>query len=117
MNAFQPKRILAVDDNTWVLRLIELELQPEGFEVIKAHSAEMAIAWCEENGAPDLLLTDIQLPGLDGRTLYLWLNTRFPRVQVIFITANTDSAGILDAPILEKPYFRHQLLSTVKFLA
>ncbi len=58
-------RILAVDDEEDILRLIEIKLKKAGFEVLTAHDGQAALqrALAEK---PDLMLVDVMMPGRDG---------------------------------------------------
>lgn len=60
------RRILAVEDDPDLLRLIARELGSAGFEVWSAPTAERALELIGERGLPHLALVDILLPGLDG---------------------------------------------------
>ena len=58
-------RVLVVEDNTLNLKLVRDVLLHAGFEVIEARSGEEGIA-CALNRRPDIILMDLQLPGIDG---------------------------------------------------
>ena len=58
-------RILVVEDNVLNLKLVRDVLQVAGFEVIEATTGEQGIMLAIE-GRPDLILMDLQLPGIDG---------------------------------------------------
>ena len=59
------KKILAVEDDTIIMNLIVILLERAGYEVLRAASAEEGISLAN-NHAPDLILMDVALPGLDG---------------------------------------------------
>jgi CheY-like chemotaxis protein len=63
-----PARVLIVDDNELNLEIAAHVLRRDGFEVATAHDGRAALARLAER-LPDLVLMDIQLPGLDGLTL------------------------------------------------
>lgn len=81
-------RILVVDDNPANLRLVCAVLAFEGFEVVSAASAEEALAHIDER-LPDLLLTDIEMPGMSGLELSRLLKTSLPtrRLPIVALTA------------------------------
>ena len=81
------KRILVVDDNTSNLRLFELLLRAK-YVVETATSAEEALA-AVHRCCPDLILMDVQLPGMDGLTLTRRLrqDTAFGSVPIVALTA------------------------------
>ncbi|EPN68845.1 sensory box protein/response regulator, partial [Pseudomonas syringae pv. actinidiae ICMP 19096] len=57
--------ILIVDDDVHVRDLLEVLLQNQGYETLTAESGEQALAMVDER-APDLILLDIMMPGMDG---------------------------------------------------
>ena len=81
-------QILVVDDNPTNLKLLRVLLVREGYEVATAASAEEAEALIGKR-IPDLVLMDIQLPGVDGLTLTrrLKADPRTQRIVVIAVTA------------------------------
>jgi two-component system cell cycle response regulator DivK len=60
-----PRRILVVEDNPLNLKLVRDVLQFAGYDVIEAQSGEEGLRVAEED-PPDLVLMDLQLPGIDG---------------------------------------------------
>ncbi len=88
--------VLVVDDDLSVLRVAAKVLQRGGFDVIEAGSGDAALAVAEEvNGQIDLLLTDVVMPGMNGRELSEALLSRFPDVRVLFMSGYTDDEVIL----------------------
>ena len=81
------KRSLVVDDNTSNLRLFELLLRSQ-YAVETATSAEEALA-AVQRSCPDLILMDVQLPGMDGLTLTRRLrqDVAFGCVPIVALTA------------------------------
>ena len=60
-----PRRILVVEDNPLNLKLVRVVLQPAGYDVIEAQSGEEGVRAAQAD-PPDLVLMDLQLPGIDG---------------------------------------------------
>jgi two-component system cell cycle response regulator DivK len=60
-----PRRILVVEDNPLNLKLVRDVLQFAGYDVIEAHSGEEGVRAAQAD-PPDLVLMDLQLPGIDG---------------------------------------------------
>lgn len=58
-------KVMLVEDNRMNARLLEHVLTREGFDIVIFYDAESAIS-AAENEAPDIILMDIQLPGMDG---------------------------------------------------
>ena len=83
-----PRRILVVEDNPLNLKLVRVVLQPAGYDVIEALSGEEALHVAQED-PPDLVLMDLQLPGIDGtETLHRLRQGPLARdVPVIAVTA------------------------------
>lgn len=108
------KRVLVVDDSESILKLINEQLRLEGFEVATATSADDAISWCDANGPPDLLLSDICMPEVDGPTLHQLLDRKYPGIPALFMSGGYDK-NLSDVawPLLQKPFTREQLKSMI----
>ena len=83
--------VLAVDDELEVLRLVETVLIRAGHKVVVASSGEKALEKVRKQLLkPDLLLTDVVMPGLSGPMLADRLREEFPKVKVLFMSAFED---------------------------
>jgi formate hydrogenlyase transcriptional activator len=80
-------RVLAVDDDTDILRFVEAALGAEGHEVVAVPSAEDALARLDKD-VPDVLLTDLRLAGMDGLQLLEEARRGRPDLPVIVMTAH-----------------------------
>jgi len=80
------KRILVVDDEDKMRRLLELSLRNMGHEVVQAADGNAALQACD-GGPFDLVLTDLRMPGLDGLGLLRALRERGDEMPVIMLTA------------------------------
>ena len=78
------KRILVVEDEEKLRRVIELQLAAAGFEVEKAATAEQGLKLAER---ADLVLTDLRLPGMDGQQLLERIRQQNAAVPVVVMTA------------------------------
>lgn len=78
-------KILVVDDDTNVLRLIQRVLELEGFEVVTASSGESAISLLEKNSF-SLVLLDIMMPGISGLTVCRTIR-KTSNIPIIMVTA------------------------------
>ena len=112
-------RILVVDDQPVNLRVVSSLLSKQGYEVITASHGEEAIALYRE-AAPDLVLLDMIMPGMDGFDVIKALRgLPSPLVPVIFVTAAQDrdmllrafDAGVVD--YVTKPFLPEELLARV----
>lgn len=79
-----PKQVLLVDDDQGVLKLYGIILEREGFEVLRADGAPMALSLLDEN-TPDLLIIDVVMPGTDGIELSRQIRTRLQTAQIPII--------------------------------
>jgi two-component system, cell cycle response regulator DivK len=102
--------ILVVEDNEKNLKLVRDVLQFEGYDVMEARSAEEGLTLATER-PPDLVLMDVQLPGMDGVEALRQLRrssatASIPVVAVTAFAMKDDRARLLDAGFngyLEKP--------------
>lgn len=80
-------RILLVDSNADAAQELRDILSHEGYEVSSARDSKSARRYFEQ-GSADLILTDLQLPQLDGLTFLTKMRTRFQNMPVVLMTAN-----------------------------
>jgi DNA-binding NtrC family response regulator len=87
-------KILIVEDDETQLRLLQSVLQADGWEVVTAASGDEALAVLDEIEDVDVILSDLLMPGMDGKALLAAVRERRPEVPVIIMTANAsvDSA-------------------------
>ncbi len=102
--------ILVVDDESSLRDLITAILHPLGYTILEAGSGAEAIQKSDSfAGRIDILLTDVIMPGMNGKELAETIATRRPETKIIYMSGYTDSAiahhGVLDQGIvlLEKP--------------
>jgi CheY-like chemotaxis protein len=93
--------VLVIDDNPVNLKLAAEVLSADGHTVIRAEDAEQALSLLETQ-MPDLVLTDIALPGMDGLELTrrLKADPRYRHLPVVALTASAmkgDEARVLEA--------------------
>ncbi len=86
------REILVVEDNDMNMQLVEFLLEEGGYDIVKAASGEEALAITRDshNGAPDLILMDIHLPGMDGLSVVRAMKTddRTARIPILALTAH-----------------------------
>ena len=110
--------VLAVDDEPGILRLIKLELTPQGFRVLTAESAAEAMEVAQEY-RPDIALLDIVMPDMSGLELMRELRERGD-LPVILLTAkgsDTDKVRGLEMgadDYLAKPFSPDELSARVR---
>jgi CheY-like chemotaxis protein len=95
-------------------------LERSGYRVIEAADGQEALTVVREHAAPiHAIVTDLMMPGMDGRTFADRLHASTPDIPVIFTSGYTDDAvirrGIVDSShtFLQKPFTRDQLTSAV----
>lgn len=81
------RKILVVDDEESTRDLLSLSLQSDGYDVVCAEDGYRALELCEKN-PPDIVLTDIKMPGMDGIELLRRLKRLNPEMEVIMITGH-----------------------------
>ena len=80
------QRILVVEDETAMRAILVETLNGLGYHTVQAGDAAAALALIEGGDEPDLLITDVGLPGLNGRQLAEQVRRRRPGMRVLFIT-------------------------------
>jgi two-component system cell cycle sensor histidine kinase/response regulator CckA len=98
------RTVLVVDDEPDVLHLIQSILTEEGYEVIAAGSADRAIkAFARMARRPDLLLTDVVMPGMSGPMLVEHLLGIEPNLKVLFMSGY-DNRHVVQRYVVEKGF-------------
>lgn len=80
-------RLLLVDDDPSLLRLLTLRLEGEGYQVLSADSAETALTMLGKQSV-DVVLSDLRMPGLDGMSLFDEIAKRYQGLPVVLMTAH-----------------------------
>jgi two-component system cell cycle sensor histidine kinase/response regulator CckA len=113
--------ILLVEDDADVRRLMQFVLQKQGYKVMEASNASHALQLAAGYSAPiHLLLTDVVMPGMDGKALAEKLLKIYHDLKIIFISGYTDNKlikqGIIDRDLifLKKPFTPHVLAHKVR---
>ncbi len=89
------QRILVVEDDSEVRYVIVRALATAGFVTIEAAGPEQALALVEElDRPPDLLVTDVVMPGMSGAQLARCLEPRFPAMRVLYVTGYLDDTTL-----------------------
>ena len=98
--------MLVVDDDQSVLQVASKVLRRGGYDVLEANGGEEALRTAEEHdGKIDLLLTDVVMPGMNGRELGNAICQRFPWVRVLFMSAYTEDEVILHGVRVAEVHF------------
>jgi CheY-like chemotaxis protein len=117
----RPRRILIVDDEVDNRELLKIMLEWEGFESATAESGEEALAAIADH-APDLVLLDLMMPGLDGFDVAdrMKQNSATRDIPIMIVTALSDAgsearartAGAND--FVTKPFHRAELCARIR---
>ena len=96
--------ILVVEDEEIVRRVVRNLLQKRGYRVIEArHGTEALQVACDHEGPLDMIVTDVVMPGLNGRQVVDALKSRFPTIAVLYMSGFTEEIinhrGILEPGI------------------
>lgn len=113
--------ILLIEDDADIRELVRYNLEREGYRVVQCASAEEAKIWLSKK-APDLILLDLMLPGLDGFSFCRELRKeeRTAKVPVIMVTARVEDADIVAGlevgadDYVTKPFSARVLAARVK---
>jgi len=112
-------RILVVDDDPSLLRLLDIRLQAAGYSVETAASGAAALS-CMERAVPDAVITDLKMDGMDGLDLLRALQQRHPGLPVLLLTAHGTIPDAVTATqrgavaFLTKPVDREELLQELE---
>jgi CheY-like chemotaxis protein len=102
--------VLLVDDDEHVRRVAARALRTRGYSVIEASDGRAALTVLESSERIDLLLTDVVMPGMDGRQLAEVACTKQPQLKVLYTSGYTDDAvvrhGVMQGAVdlIEKPF-------------
>lgn len=91
--------VLVVEDNDTVRALVCTILESNGYAVVQAQSGEEAVSLCREHSGPiHLLLTDVLLPGMNGRELATLAQSIRPQIKVLYMFGYTDQVALRRDP-------------------
>src|SRR5882762_7462694 len=117
-SAAMTDHVLLIDDDPDLLQLLSMRLTAAGYRVSAVQSAEEALAQLDIE-RPQLVLSDVQLPGRDGLALFDEVRTRHPSLPVILLTAHGTIPDAVEATArgvfsyLTKPFDGRALLDKV----
>ena len=115
------KHILVVDDEIGALTLIGIMLERGGFGVLKAKDARQALSVLDQN-APDMIILDVMMPGMDGIELCKVIRGRqdVPQTPILILSARGDAESIMRGieaganDYLPKPILHHDLVAKIR---
>jgi two-component system cell cycle sensor histidine kinase/response regulator CckA len=102
------RSVLLVEDEDRIRKLVRVALEGWGYSVIEADRGEHALKLLTSERKIDLLVTDLVMPGMDGRELATQVRAKFPEVGIVLISGYTPDPrrieGFQDAVFLPKPF-------------
>jgi two-component system cell cycle response regulator len=112
--------ILIADDSLVVRAVVRSDLEEEGYLVIEAGDGPAAVALCRQH-RPDVVLLDVEMPGLDGHQVLKQLkaDVELAKIPVVFLTGRTSTDDIVAGlrggahDYLKKPFESAELLARV----
>jgi two-component system, cell cycle sensor histidine kinase and response regulator CckA len=117
-----PVHVLVVDDDTSTRSSMQRVLERQGYQVIVAGDGIEALRLLQETHvAVDLLVTDVQMPGLAGDALVSQIRRSWPDLPVLFVSGEPGYASLPDssggrARFLQKPFGPEELVESVRTL-
>jgi len=111
-------RVLLVDDDRSLLRLLSIRLTAAGYAVEGVESGELALQRLP-NFRPDLVITDLRMAGMDGMALFDKVHSSMPSLPVMILTAHGSEKDALEAKkrgvfsYLTKPFDSASLLENM----
>jgi CheY-like chemotaxis protein len=111
--------VLVVDDESAVRTIAARCLERGGFRVLQAGAGADALKLVDRHGPPDLVLSDLSMPGLGGAELARRLRERWPALRVLFMSGFSAEelvrrGGIVaDVELIQKPFTPARLLERV----
>ena len=113
------KRILMIDDDAHMRRMVAIYLKREPYELVSVGSARMALHELKK-GPFDLILSDIQMPEMDGIELIKAIKSQYPQMPIIILSAfdagkfQREMAAYEQLAILSKPFDQKSLLKLLE---
>lgn len=114
-------RVLVIDDQEPIRRIVRTVLERAGHEVLDAGDGERGLQLLERHSA-DVVLSDIFMPGMDGIQMLRQIRKQYPAVKVIVMSGG-DSTGMLDlrrdaellgaVRSLSKPFTTHEIVAVI----
>lgn len=113
--------VLVIDDEPQVARIVERILVKAGFETVVTQDAETAFAALEsETQDFDAVVTDLNLPGVGGRSIVEWLNQNRPSMGIVVMSGYSQESAEIDqfmkpgTEFVQKPFSRDSLVEALQ---
>lgn len=111
--------MLLVDDDPFMLRLMDLILRDDGYAVVQARSGEEALSMIRDQQPVDLMISDVVMPGMDGEHLLATVKRHRPECKFIVCSGYPDKCwdlanGEAHIATLPKPFTASALKQRVR---
>ena len=112
-------KILIVDDDPSLLRLLSIRLSAAGYNVESAANAKIALGTLQ-HFIPQVVISDLRMEGMDGMALFEQIRVQHPNIPVVIMTAHGTIPDAINATkqgvfsFLTKPFESQELLDTVE---
>jgi len=90
------RKILIIDDEEGNVRVLSMSLRSDGYDVVTAYSGEESLEVFHKE-SPDIVLTDLKMPGMSGLEVLKQIKTSSPETEVIIITGHGDIDSAIEA--------------------
>jgi CheY-like chemotaxis protein len=113
-------RILLADDDVATRDLVQRALALDGHQVVSTQDGSEALDQLKDAGRFDLLITDVQMPGLDGVTLVEKGLAASPKLRIVLMSGFSDELGRAEhlrariSGVIAKPFTLEQIRAVVK---
>ena len=113
-----PLKVLVVDDEPPIRKLLRLGLGTQGYEILEAPNGKTALNLIEQQ--PDLVILDLGLPDIDGHELLRMIRGRNERVPIVVLSSRSDESGKVLAldlgadDYVTKPFGMDELLARIR---
>jgi two-component system, chemotaxis family, sensor kinase CheA len=112
----QKRNVLLVDDSPFFRTMMAPLLAAAGYEVTEASTAEVALKFKDEGRSFDLILSDIQMPGMDGRSFATLIkkDPQWKKTPVVGLASDNDGSELGAFDALARKFDREELMSAIK---
>ena len=121
MSKKKQTKILVVDDDPTILCFIEGLLSTNEYQSILASSGEEALDIISKQNSIDLLLTDIDMPGINGIVFAKYISDLYPKMKILFMSGYILPSTLFSilgkkVAFLQKPFQKTNLIAQIKFV-
>jgi len=115
-----PLRVLVIDDEPPIRKLLRVGLSAHGYQIMEASSGKMALELLGDQPPPDLIILDLGLPDMQGHELLRTMRARNDSVPIVVLSSRDDETGKVQAldsgadDYVTKPFGMDELLARMR---